>query len=259
MLRSCVVPVALLLLAGAARAQAPEDAVTASEPAAGTAPEPAADAPPELAADAPLDLSTPEPDDAHAKVVDPLAGQPSLSDWSSRMGVDYRKPSIPGAEFQPGALTAGTVPDQSNGVAWATVTAPGFDFPLGWDSASIETRVDPSQEQSEVGTKLSRSVPVGDNLTVTMQNGVSLTRPLPNTPAHAQGWASSQALRFNVLPTDTTLSVGANISSTDDKWLPTLSAEQKLFGGPFSVTGSVSESAEGETSKSLSAGFKRQW
>jgi hypothetical protein len=102
-------------------------------------------------------------------------------------------------------------------------------------------------------------VPVGDNLTVTMQNGVSLTRPLPTTGAHAQGWAASQALRFNVLPTDTTLSVGAAISSTDDKWLPTLSAEQKLFGGPFSVTGAVSETATGETSKSLGAGFKRQW
>jgi hypothetical protein len=55
------------------------------------------------------------------------------------------------------------------------------------------------------------------------------------------------------------VSLGANISSTDEKWLPSLSAEQKLFGGPFSVTGSVSETPTGETSKSLTAGFKRQW
>jgi hypothetical protein len=243
LLRSCVVPLALLLLAGAARAQAPEDPADT----------------PDLSADAPLDLSTPEPDDTRTKVIRSWAGAPSLSDWSSRMGVDYRKPSIPGADFQPGALAAGAVPDQSSGVAWATMTAPGSELPLGWDSASIETRLDPSQEQSELGTKLSRSVPVGENLTVTMQNGVSLTSPLANTGAHGQGWASSQALRFNVLPTDTTLSVGASISSTDDKWLPTLSAEQKLFGGPFSVTGAVSETATGETSKSLGAGFKRQW
>jgi hypothetical protein len=38
-----------------------------------------------------------------------------------------------------------------------------------------------------------------------------------------------------------------------------LSAEQKLFGGPLSVTGSVSETATGDTSKSLRAGFKRTW
>src|SRR5262249_56248252 len=48
-------------------------------------------------------------------------------------------------------------------------------------------------------------------------------------------------LRFNVLPTDTSVSLGANISSTDEKWLPSLSAEQKLFRGPFNVTRSVSQ------------------
>ena len=153
----------------------------------------------------------------------------------------YRKPSFPAADFQPGALTAGSVPDQSNGVAWATVTAPGFQFPLGWDQTSIETRVDPSQQQSKVGTTLSRSVPVGENVTATLQNGLAVTSPFPNATTHDHGWTSNQSLRFNVLPTDTSVSLGANISSTDEKWLPSLSAEQKLFGGPFSVTGSVSE------------------
>src|SRR5262249_4185955 len=81
----------------------------------------------------------------------------------------------------------------------------------------------------------------------------------PNASGQVHGWASSQALRFNILPTDTSVSFGADISSTDDKWLRTLSAEQKLFGGPFSVTGSVSETATGDLSKSLKAGFKRSW
>ena len=80
-------------------------------------------------------------------------------------------------------------------------------------------------------------MPVGENVTATLQNGLAVTSPLPNA----------------------TMSLGANISSTDEKWLPSLSAEQKLFGGPFSVTGSMSETPTGETSKSLTAGFKRQW
>jgi hypothetical protein len=42
-------------------------------------------------------------------------------------------------------------------------------------------------------------------------------------------------------------------------WLRTLSAEQKLFGGPFSVTGSVSETGTGDLSKSLKASFERTW
>jgi hypothetical protein len=278
MLRWCAMPAALILLAGAARADEAgsgrvSGARTSQElprwPLASLASAARAEAPdskaapdnevtaPDLSAEAPLDLSTPEPD--AVKPFTPRASGPaSVAEWSSRMGVDYRKPSIPATDFQPAPLTAGAIPDQSTGVAWATVTGSGFDLPLGWDKASIETRLDPAQEQGQFGTTLSRSVPVGENVTVTLENGVSVTRPLANT-AHGNGWASSQALRFNLLPTDTSFSVGANISSTDEKWLPSLSAEQKLFGTPLSVTGSVSESASGETSKSLKAGFKHQW
>ena len=102
-------------------------------------------------------------------------------------------------------------------------------------------------------------MPVGDDVSLTLQNGVLLTRTLPNATGQVHSWAISQALRFNILPTDTSVSVGADISSIDDKWLRTLSAEQKLFGGPFSVTGSVSETPTGDISKSLKAGFKRTW
>lgn len=239
----------LALFADAARAQAPENPAPENPAPEG-----------ELSTGEPLDLTTPEPDETRPKAINPLARSPSAaSEWSSRIGIDYHKPSIPAAEFQPGPLVAGAIPDQSTGAAWAKVTAPGFEFPLGWDQTSIETRVDPASEQGQLGTTLSRSVPVGEDVTVTLQNGLSVVRTLPNTATHTQGWASSQALRFNILPTDTSLSVGANISSTDDKWLRSLSAEQKLFGGPFNVTGSVSETGSGEMSKSLTAGFKRTW
>jgi hypothetical protein len=248
-LQLCALPMtltlALALLLGPARAQAPEQSKD--------------EAPLELPADEPLDLSTPEPDAGTLKAPTPFAGKPSAPDWNGKAGIDYSKPSIPAATFQPEQLLAGAVPDQSTGVAWATITAPGFEAPLGWDKTSIETRVDPSHEQGKLGTTLSRSVPLGDDVSLTLQNGVSMTRALPNATGQAHSWATSQALRFNILPTDTSVSLGADISSTDDKWLRTLSAEQKLFGGPFSVTGSVSETPAGEISKSLKAGFKRSW
>jgi len=243
----CVVPIALVLVAGVARAQ------TQQQHPGGAPSEPAL----ELPADEPLDLSTPEPEEL--KGIRPLSERPLASPWDSKVGIDYHKPSIPATNFQPEQLTAGAVPDQSAGVAWATVTAPGFGSALGWDQTAIETRVDPGQEQTQLGTKLSRSVPVGEDVSVTLENGVSMSRSLPSGGAQNHGWASSQALRFNVLPTDTIVSIGADISSTDDKWLRTLSAEQKLFGGPFSVTGSVSETPTGDMSKSLRAGFKRTW
>jgi hypothetical protein len=206
--------------------------------------------------DEPLDLSTPVVEPRGGKATIPLARPGASTGWDAKVGVDYRKPSIPAAEFQPGELTAGAIPDQSIGVAWANVTAPGLDSPLGWDKTAIETRLDPAQEQGRLGATLSRSVPFGESFAVTLQNGYSVTRTHPDA---TQSWATNQALRFNVLPTDTSLSLGAAISSTDDKWLRTLSAEQKLFGGPLSVTGSVSETASGDTAKSLRAGFKRTW
>src|SRR5215813_2731538 len=244
-LQLCALPMALALLLGPARAQAPEHSKD--------------EAPLELPADAPLDLSTPEPDAGTLKGMTPFADRASALDWNGKAGIDYSKPSIPAVTFQPDQLLAGAVPDQSTGVGWATITAPGLEAPLGWDKAAIDTRLDPSHEQGKLGTTLSRSVPVGDDVSLTLQNGVSMTRSLPNATGHAQSWATSQALRFNILPTDTSVSLGADISSIDDKWLRTLSAEQKLFGGPFSVTGSVSETPTGELSKSLKAGFKRSW
>jgi hypothetical protein len=211
MLRGCAMAMALLLPV---------------EPACAQEHNPADAAPPEWPAGEPLDLTTPEPDADKPKGSNPLAGKPIAPAWDSRVGIDYRKPSIPGASFQPEQLTAGAIPDQSTGVAWATVTAPGLANSLGWDQ-TIETRLDPGQE-GKLGTTLQRSVPVDDNISMTLQNGVSVTRGA----GHADGWA---------------------------KRLRTLSAEQKLFGGPFSVTGSVSETPGGDISKSLRAGFKRQW
>jgi hypothetical protein len=118
-------------------------------------------------------------------------------------------------------------------------------------------------------------VPVGSSLAVTLQNGYAVTQRLtrggmsttsgivtpyePTTGGTLHLYETNQALRFSILPMDTTFSVGGGISSADDKWLPSLSAEQKLFGGPVSVTGTVSEGAGGEFSKSLKAGFKRTW
>jgi len=213
-LQLCALPIALGLLLAPARAQAPEHSKD--------------EAPLELPADEPLDLSTPEPDAGTLKVTTPFADKPSAPEWISKAGIDYSKPAIPAVTFQPDQLLAGAVPDQSTGVGWATITAPGFEAPLGWDKAAIDTRVDPSHEQGKLGTTLSRSVPVSDDVSLTLQNGVSMTRSLPNATGQAHSWATSQALRFNFLPTDTSVSFGADISSIDDKWLRSLSAAEAV-------------------------------
>ena len=118
MLPLCALPMALSLLLAPARAQVPEPSQE--------------EAPPELPADAPLDLSTPEPEAGALKPTTPLADKPSTPEWINKAGIDYSKPAIPAVTFQPDQLLAGAVPDQSTGVGWATITAPGLEAPLGW-------------------------------------------------------------------------------------------------------------------------------
>ena len=69
---------ALTLLLGPARAQAPEHSTD--------------EAPLELPADAPLDLSTPEPDSGKLKGMTPFADRASALDWNGKAGIDYSKP-----------------------------------------------------------------------------------------------------------------------------------------------------------------------
>jgi hypothetical protein len=253
MLRVCVVAVTLAALPLVGFACAAEPDAAAEEEEANVEP-PAGE---------PLDLSTPDLGNSGPKALN--ASKPLAPDWQGKAGIDYRKPAFPAAEFQPNPLVAAPLADQSTGAAWAKVTAPGLDAPLGWDKTVIDTRLDPAQEEGKVGTTLSRSMPIDENFSLTLQNGVSVTRTVPSMtqpPAHtwaSSTWASSQALRLDLVPTDTSVSFGTAISSTDEKWLRSLSAEQKLFGGPVSVTGSVSETAAGERAKSLKAGFKATW
>jgi hypothetical protein len=187
-----------------------------------------------------------------------LQGLPSPV-WTATAGINDRD-ATPNSEMRPGHWPPGMMPEQTVGVAWANVTAPGL---MVWDRSAIETRVDPYQ-QTRFGVTLSRSVPVGSDVAVTLQNGFAWTQPLlQGAPIVAHGGSNvvegNHAVRFTLVPADTTLSIGATGSTAEDGWRRSLSAEQRLFGGPVSITGGVSETSTGEFSRSLKAGFKRNW
>lgn len=210
--------------------------------------------------DEPVDLATPMSPSAGS--FDPsrfMRGLPAPV-WTGKAGIDNRE-GAPHAEVRPGRALPGAMPEQTVGVAWANVTAPGL---MAWDKTAIETRLDPYQ-QTRFGVVLSRSVPVSGDLSLTLQNAFAWTQPLlQGAPIVAHGSNAhvvegSHAVRFTFLPTDMTLSIGATGSSAEDGWRRSLSAEQRLFGGPVSITGAVSETATGELDRSLKAGFKRNW
>ncbi len=70
--------------------------------------------------------------------------------------------------------------------------------------------------------------------------------------------AIDNSAKLNFLGTGTSLIAGQTLSTTDDRWLSHVGAEQKLFGG-VSITGSISETAEGFAERSLKAGYKYRW
>jgi hypothetical protein len=152
-------------------------------------------------------------------------------------------------------------PSQSSGTAWAAITAPG----LGsiWDKTAVEARVDPSQEQSKLGTSLSKSLPLSEQYSLTLQNGYNVIQqgvvPVPGIPGRpVRNYETDQSARLSITDTGTSFIAGQTLSSADDRWLHKIGAEQKLFGD-ISISGSIGETALGTSNKSLTAGFKRSW
>jgi hypothetical protein len=182
--------------------------------------------------------------------------------WDTRVGADLtvaRQQPLSAAEALQQKITTGE--QQSAGSAWAAMTAPGVGSI--WDRTAIEARVDPSEVQSRLGTSLSKSVTLDERTSLTLQNGSSVTQQgiaaIPGITGHqARNTTMDQSARLSIADTGTSFIAGQTLSSTDDKWLRKIGAEQQLFGG-VSVSGSIGETLQGTANKSISAGFKKSW
>src|ERR1700730_14812892 len=103
--------------------------------------------------------------------------QPLSPFWDARIGADMtvaRQPTTMSELLSDRVANGGNTP-QSSGTAWAAVTAPGAGSI--WDKTAIEARVDPLQEQSKLGTSLSKSVPLSEQYSLTLQNGYDVIQP----------------------------------------------------------------------------------
>src|SRR5207237_7847548 len=131
-----------------------------------------------------------------------------------------------------------------SGAAWASLGVPNI--------GSVDARVDSSGEQGKIGTTLKQSIPFGGRFAVTLQDTYAVTETLgqlsagpsdvplmslPSAPGGAtpQVFGNERSVRFNVLPTGTTLGAGITTASNDPVTHNTFSAEHKLYG-PLQVT-----------------------
>ena len=184
--------------------------------------------------------------------------------WDTRIGADMtvaRQGTLTASEALSEKLANGGATPQSSGSAWAAITAPGVASI--WDKTAVEARVDPSQEQSKLGTSLSKSVPISEQYSLTLQNGYNLIQqgivPVPGIVARpARSYETDASAKLSIIDTGTSFMAGQTLSTSDDKWLRKVGTEQKLFDG-VTVSGSVGETPTGATNKSFSAGFKRSW
>jgi hypothetical protein len=189
--------------------------------------------------------------------------QPLSSLWDAHVGADMtvvRQPQTMSEMLADKAANGGNDP-QSSGSAWAGITTPGVG--AIWDKTAVEARVDPSQDQSKLGTSLSKSVALNERYSVTLQNGYSVIQqgivPVPGIIPHpSRNYETDQSAKLTNADTGTSFSAGATLSSGDDRWLRKIGAEQKLFGG-VNISGSIGETPFGTTNKSLTAGFKQSW
>ena len=185
-------------------------------------------------------------------------GQRLALPWETRFGLDLAVANEPDLDALPAASQAVPSGNPSADSAWAQITLPG----LGWDKTEVEARLIPFSEQARVGTTLSRRVPVGSCLAVTMETVYALTGRFAGDHVAGDSEVASHQLEagarvgVDVLPTATKITLGQSYSSLEHTWLRTISAEQKLFGGPLSVNGSVSETATGDLAKTISAAFR---
>ena len=181
-----------------------------------------------------------------------------------------------GADLAPSNTSAGAAYDRP-----LPTTRDGFGAGSAWASVgvqnigSLDARVDPSSEQGRLGGTLKHSIPFGGRFAVTVQDTYSVSgsmaqptgpadmplmalpaNPAPLTP---QVFGNEKAVKFNILPTGTTLGAGVATASNDPVTHNTLSAEQKLYG-PLQVTTAVTDfGRQTPSNKSISAGFKLHW
>jgi hypothetical protein len=191
--------------------------------------------------------------------------QPVSPFLDARVGADMtvvnQSQTSTGSDLLRQKFSADAPPSQSSGTAWAAITAPGVASI--WDKTAVEARLDPSQEQSKLGTSLTKSLPLNEQYSLTLQNGYNVVQqgvvPVPGIAGRpVRNYQTEQSAKLSITDTGTSFIAGQTLSSTDDKWLRKIGAEQKLFGD-VSISGSIGETAQGASNKSLTAGFRHSW
>lgn len=194
-------------------------------------------------------------------------------EWDANVGADLRTAAATPTSFVPGKPFPGNIDDRGSTAAWASVGVPNV--------AAVDARVDPATDQGQVGAALKHALPIGDQLSLTVQNRVSVTdsygltpvapAPLsdlplmaapkstdPIAPGPTQVFGTERSVKLDIKSTGTSFGAGLTSASNDPTTHNTFSADQQLFG-PLHVTTAVTDVGQATSNKSISAKFKLDW
>jgi hypothetical protein len=188
------------------------------------------------------------------------------TEWQANFGADLNVRTAPIPNYDPQVLFGRTTDDNS-GAAWASLGLANL--------ATIDTRIDPANDQGRLGTTLKQSLPIGDKLKVTLQDTYSMTESLsaaigaadlpalPNvqtttTANTAPIFGNQQSVKFDILPTGTSLGAAVNSNSFDPVTHKSISADQRLWG-PLHISTAVNDIGQPTLSKSVIGSFKLNW
>ncbi len=191
--------------------------------------------------------------------------KPLATEWDAKVGADFAPAQD---SYGPDNPLRTTRARGGSSAAWASLSVPHL--------ATVDARVDPSNDKGRIGTTFKQSIPVGNKFSVTLQNSISVTgtfgqpqaapSDIPLVAAPTSGpaepvpyvWGNEKIAKFDILSTGTTLAAGLSSSSADPVTHNTLSAEQKLYG-PLHVTTAVTDVGQSSERKSISARVKLTW
>ena len=190
--------------------------------------------------------------------------------WNAKLGVDLDVAAPPVVSYQPDKPLPGTA-GANTGAAWASMDVTRY--------ATVEARVDPSNDSGHVGTTLQHSLDLGRDLSLTLRDDVKVSDTLGTSQGAAAApaglpvmalprsttsaatepvWENKPGVKLKFLATDTTLAANLTNASNDSVTHNTLSAEQTLYG-PLHVTTSVTDLGSANVNKSITASIKLNW
>jgi hypothetical protein len=180
--------------------------------------------------------------------------KPLSAPWDAKIGADIATAAPAPEAYEPQPLPGTAPANTGSASAWANVAVPYF--------AIVEVRAEPTVDADKFGTKLQRSVPMGQSLSVTAQSsfGVTELRPsaAPAPDAATRLFSTDNSLQLNVLATGTTLAAGTSTVTGDPVAHNRLSAGQKIYG-PLAVTGTVNDPGQETRNMSITAGMNVTW